>query len=118
MTSKAGRPKTHGVKSGKALFRAMFIQEAFIRHRQNGEKYEFAVEYAIQEWLTQFPKSTISITTVKRILAEVMSAEAENILIATKPAQNTNDEHGRTLVLTVGEGGRPEFLHPSIRAQK
>jgi hypothetical protein len=118
MTNKVGRPKSNGVKSGKVLFRAMFIQAAFIRHRQNGQKYDFALAYAMDDWLAQFPKSKISITTVKRILAEVMSENAENILIANTPEQKTFDEHGREILLTVKEGDRPEFLHPSIRAQQ
>jgi len=118
MTNKVGRPKAHGVKPGSALFRAMFIQAAFIRHRQNGQKYEFALAYAMDEWLIQFPKSKISVTTVKRILAEVMPSEAENILIAQTPEQQTYDDHGREILLAVKEGHRPEFLHPSIRARK
>lgn len=118
MTNKVGRPKAHGVKSGNVLFRAMFIQAAFIRHRQNGHKYEFALAYAMDQWLIQFPKSKISVTTVKRILAEVMPVDAENILIAQTPKQKTYDEHGREILLTVKEGNRPEFLHPSIRARR
>lgn len=118
MTAKVGRPKTHGVKSGIALVRAMFIQEAFIRHRQNGAKYEFAIEYAMDEWLTQFPRSKISVTTVKRILAETMPEGVEEILIANKPEEKTLDAHGREITVAVKDGVRPEFPHPSIRAKK
>lgn len=117
MTNKVGRPKTNGVRSGKLLFRAMFIQAAFIRHRQNGQKYDFALAYAMEEWLIVFPKSKISVTTVKRILAEVMPIDAENILIAQKPEQKTYDDHAREIILTVKEGDRPAFLHPSIQAR-
>ena len=118
MTNQVGRPNTNGVRSGKLLFRAMFIQAAFIRHRQNGQKYDFALAYAMEEWSAQFPKSKISVTTVKRILAEVMSEDAENILIAQTPEQKTYDEHGREILLMVKEGDRPAFLHPSIRTRK
>lgn len=118
MTGKVGRPKTHGVKSGIALVRAIFIQEAFIRHRQNGEKYEFAIGYAMGEWVAQFPNSKISVTEVKRILAETMQEGAEEILIATKPEEKMFDEHGREIALVVKEGARPVFLHPSMRAKK
>ncbi len=118
MAGKVGRPKTNGVKPGIVLIRAIFIQEAFIRHRQKGAKYEFAIEYAMDEWRTQFPRSRISAATVKRILAETMPEGAEEILIASKPEEKTLDEHGREITLTVKEDDRPKFLHPSIRAKK
>jgi len=117
-TGKVGRPKAHGIKSGISLVRAMFIQGAFIRHRQNGTKYEFAIAYAMDEWLTQFPRSKISVATVKRILAETMPEGAEEILIANKPEEKTFDAHGRETVLTVKDGVRPEFLHPSFITKK
>jgi len=94
MAGKVGRPKTHGVKRGIALIRAMFIQEAFIRHRQNGEKYNFAIGYAMDEWLAQFPRSRISVATVKRILAETMPEGAEEILVASKP----EEKHSMSMV--------------------
>jgi hypothetical protein len=118
MTNPVGRPKSKGIQSGKMLFRAMFIQEAFIRHRQAGAKYEFAIEYARDEWLAQLPKSRVSITTVKRILAETMGEQVETILVASKPEQKTYDEHGGEIILTVKEGERPSFVHPSIRARQ
>lgn len=117
MEKKVGRPKKHGINKGEELIRLAFIQEAFIRHRRNYEKYEAAISAVIDDWHKEFGE-LISSTTVKRVLAETMPKEAESLLIASRPGEDAYDEFGRKILFAFKEGERPKYPHPTNKNKK
>jgi hypothetical protein len=117
MVNKVGRPKKDGWDKGEDLIRLAFIQESFMRHRAQPEKYDSAINAVIEDWYKETGE-TISSTTVKRALAETMPNKAENLLIASKPMEDTCDEFGRKLLFEFKEGKRPQYPHPTKKYKK
>ena len=70
-----GRPPTGDVKPGWMLFRMVQVLSIYQQQRLDGIKYQSAITEAINVIRAQFPGMPISISSVKRILAETHSKE-------------------------------------------
>ena len=70
-----GRPPTGDVKPGWMLFRILQVLSVYQQQRLDGIKYQSAITEAINVIRTQIPGMPISISSVKRILAETHSKE-------------------------------------------
>lgn len=125
MANKVGRPKQNGAMSGDLLFRMAFLNEAFLRHRYNGENFDQAMIEAMNEWnarveLMGLKKNRISITTVKRTLAMTLPKNKETVMLVSKPTSNEfptfpDSTFKPEMTLAMCFGDRPTFPLPSKR---
>jgi hypothetical protein len=87
---KRGRPQKAGVKPGWMLIRAGVVLATFEEKRRSGAKHHFTIEETVEEMRKQFPKTPISATEVKRILAAFQPSEMEEVFRVERDGQNLN----------------------------
>jgi hypothetical protein len=111
-----GRPVKNGVKEARVLFRTMIALQGYDQSRSHGEKYTASLEAGIAAVRTAVPGMKMSMTEMKRVLAEFRSPDlAETFL--TSENENTVGPNGRKYqkawVLTVG--ATPEYPRHNAR---
>ena len=115
---KTGRPPTSGRQPGWMLLRATVVLEAFNKARETGEKYEFALEAAVDAVHAFDPEMKVSVSAVKRILKELMPEGAELMLNVTKVSDKTDTANETATGKTsygIGFAPRAQYPHPSKR---
>lgn len=113
-----GRPSTNGVLSIEHFLKANIACEAFNSARHAGEKYEFALENAVNAVHAFDPKMKVSPTFVKRILKEWMPENNEEIIRITKildPDLPIAPNSPSRISYAIGFAPKPIFAHPSKR---
>lgn len=78
-----GRPKTDGVKPGWMAFRAFHALWAFEEARRLGAKYESALDQAVALVKADFPEMPMSISEVKRCLADLQPEVGEEVFLVS-----------------------------------
>lgn len=116
LKNQGGRPATNGVLPGWMFLRATIAIEAFTAARQAGEKYEPALDAAVNS-LNQFDsKMKASRSMVKKILKELMPENGEEMLRVTKTTEPTNPASENSSTKTsygIGFTPKPTYPHPS-----
>jgi len=116
VTNHGGRPATNGVLPGWMLFRTAVVIEAFNTARQAGNKYEFALEAAVDAAIRIDPKMKASRSMVKKILKEYMPENGEEMLRVTKITEQANPASENTSTntsFTLGFVPKATYPHPS-----
>ncbi len=116
--ARTGRPPAHGAKQGWTLIRDTIALEAFVKAREAGEKYDFALKAAVEAVNTFDPEMKISTSTVKKILKELMPEGGEEMLKVTKiiePADVANGAANSKTSYGIGFAPRVKYPHPSNR---
>ena len=83
-----GRPRKNGVQPVYAFHRAMVGLHGYDKMRSSGEKYQEALKGGVEEVRREIPEVPISITEIKRALAEFRSEDMELTFLVT-PSENT-----------------------------
>jgi hypothetical protein len=78
---KRGRPRKDGVKEPWQFARSLMVLNAYNRARERGEKRSAAIKEAVDLVKQSAPEMPISVTEVKRILAEFHPKDSETGLI-------------------------------------
>jgi hypothetical protein len=86
--AKRGRPRKNGVQEGWVLFRASVALEGYNRSRKAGEKHSEALKAGVAAVRQTFPGMPISLTEVKRILAEFQPKAQALALRVAEPESN------------------------------
>jgi hypothetical protein len=118
--TKTGRPKTNGVHPVWMLLRTTIVVEAFHTAREAGEKYEFALEAAVNAVHAFDSTMKISVSVVKKILKEYLPAENEEMLKVTKivePVNNDTENSVNKSSYGVGFAPRVKYTHPAKRGK-
>ena len=68
--AKVGRPRKNGVKPPSELSRVIVGLCGYDKARRAGEKYEASLDAGVEEVKRHYPKSKMSRTEMKRILAK------------------------------------------------
>jgi hypothetical protein len=121
-----GAPRKNGVKSGDDLLRATVVLEAFRVARESGLKFELALLAAIDAAKAAFPTMRTGVTTVKRILAECVPKDGEEMMVAKKivTANVVQNEMDRQSIFqpksrtTYAVGFAPRAHYPRANAVK
>jgi integration host factor subunit beta len=111
-----GRPPTYGVLPGWMMLRATIAIEAFTTERQAGEKYESALNAAVEAVNKFDPKMKASPSMVKKILKEFMPEDGEEMLRVTKInelANPTSENSTSKTSYALGFTPKPTYPHPS-----
>lgn len=88
---KRGRPKTNGVHSPWMGFRPFYTLWAFHAAREQGEKYECALAQTVDLVRKDFPDMPMSISEVKRVLAELQPEGTEEVFSVRRTGKRKLD---------------------------
>jgi hypothetical protein len=88
---KRGRPKMDGVQPVWMGDRAFHILCAFHAAREQGEKYEVALAQTVELLRKDFPDMPMSITAVKRVLADLQPEGAQEVFSVRRTGKRKFD---------------------------
>ncbi len=103
-SKRLGRPRKNGVRDAGVLIRGTLALNAFQLAREQGVKYEVALNEAVDAVRKKFPTEKISATEVKRMLAEFMPRNGEEQMVVT-------EKDG-----VYGIGFQPKKIYPKPRS--
>ena len=110
--ARRGRPRKNGVQEGWVPFRALVALEGYNSSRKAGEKYSKALEAGVAAVRLMFPGMPISLTEVKRILAEFQpKGQAPGLRVAKPESSDIMTLFGRRWqkILVFGIGPCPTY---------
>jgi hypothetical protein len=113
--SQRGRPRKNGVKPTEVLYRTMVALRGYEKARAAGEKYEVALEAAIAE-VQMALKMRMSVTEVKRVLAEFRSETQESVFLVSECDKGLIVE-GRMIKRAWGLSVGPKPTYPRHNAR-
>ena len=116
--AKTGRPPANGAKQGWTLMRDTIAVEAFHKARGAREKYEAALDLAVDAVHNFDPNMRCSDSAVKRALKELMPEGSEEMLKVTKITEPAIASDGKSSVKTsygIGFAPRVKYPHPTNR---